>query len=438
MLILPNEVKYIISKLHEFGFKAYVVGGCVRDSLLNQKPKDWDITTSALPEDVKLIFKNDYIIPTGEKYGTLTIMLNHEGYEITTFRADGEYLDGRRPEAVTYSKTLNEDLERRDFTINSLAYNEQEGLVDLKGGYEDLKNQIIRCVGDPYKRFNEDALRIMRCFRFAFKYNFQIENNTLKAAYELKHNLHLISKERIREELIKIIKFASYEQLQIFKPILIEIINDFDACEKCEQNNKYHVYNVLDHSLMAVSLASDPIVKLALLLHDIGKPTSKIIKENEDHFPNHANESYDISLKLLKDLKFDNKLIKTLTTLIKHHADKVNYDEYSIRCLAKKIGKDLIPLWIEMRYSDIFSQSEFNREKRICKLELIKLTYETIVKNDSFFDLKKLAINGNDLISIGIEGENIKILLEECLDLVMRSPNLNNKKYLLLYLNYKK
>ena len=445
---VPEEVKYIIDKLENSGFEAFAVGGCVRDSLLGIKPKDWDITTSATPSQVKKVFEKDTIIPTGEKYGTLTIMLNNEGYEVTTYRADGNYSDGRRPDAVSFSKTLKEDIERRDFTINSIAYNPRIGLIDYFSGCIDIENKNIKCVGDPYKRFNEDALRILRCFRFAFKYNFNIEEKTLNAALSLKHKLSLISKERIRDELCKILQFATFEQLLLFKPILLEIIPELKDCNECSQISKYHIYSVLDHSLKTVSLIDDNYYgKLIMLLHDIGKPLTKrtdIINDNinlsvfsqVDHFPNHAAVSSNIARNVLMNLKFDNKTIKIVTNLIKYHAERIDIDPISIRIFSYSLGYDLFDLWIKVRIADVKSQNKIYIKDRVKKALLLNEIFQLCKQNNELIQIKDIKVNGNDLKNLGYEGEKIGETLNNLLMLVLKYPNLNSKDYLLSYIKY--
>lgn len=411
---LPMDVKFIIEKLQENGYKAYAVGGCIRDSLLGKIPKDWDITTDAIPSEVKEVFKNEIIIPTGEKYGTLTIMKNKIGYEVTTFRSDGNYSDGRRPDQVTFSKTLKEDVERRDFTINALAYNDIEGIVDYYGGLEDLSNKLIKCVGDPNKRFLEDALRILRCYRFAFKYDFLIDNETLKVATNgcgLEH----ISKERINSELCQILKFANFEQLILFCPILLKIIPELARLKKIPiDKNSTTFYNALEHSLIQTSnIKNDIYMKLTTLLHDI----SITYKDDKDH----SQESMKIAFKILKNLKFDNNTIKKVILLIEYHEFECSNSGYEIRKLLSKIGKEAFNDYIAINMINSDNKKKKNKIRVLCEEAY----------DEPVITIKDLEINGNDLIKLGYNGKEIGKMFNKILDYVILFPYENNKENLI-------
>ena len=309
---IPEQVNFILNSLNEAGYEAFVVGGCVRDALLGREPHDWDITTSALPSKVKEIFGRT--IDTGLKHGTMTVMIDTEGYEVTTYRVDGVYEDGRHPREVTFTPSLREDLQRRDFTINAMAYGVKEGLVDLFGGRQDLASGLIRAVGDPMKRFSEDALRIMRAVRFSAQLGYEIEEKTLKAASALAPNLQKISSERIRDELEKTLLSERPDLLSTAwkAGITKEFLPEFDRCMETPQNNPHHCYTVGEHTLKGVSLIRrDRILRLTMLLHDIGKPAVRTTDEKGiDHFYGHPSVSREMAVQILRRLKYDNDTIR--------------------------------------------------------------------------------------------------------------------------------
>ena len=288
---IPEKGSQIINGLTQAGFEAYIVGGCVRDAILGRSATDWDITTNAKPEQVKALFPRT--IDTGIQHGTVTVMLGRTGFEVTTYRIDGEYQDGRHPEKVTFTRNLLEDLKRRDFTINAMAYNETEGLIDAFDGFEDLRNRQIRCVGDPTERFTEDALRILRAVRFAAQLDFTIEEKTLQAISEFAPNLSKISAERIQTEIVKLLTSDHPQTWRTLYEtgITSVILPEFDVCMVTPQNNPHHCYYVGEHILQALpQVEPDKVLRLAILLHDIGKPKVRNTDEDEvDHFTNHGD-----------------------------------------------------------------------------------------------------------------------------------------------------
>ncbi len=434
---IPKHANFIIHTLQEHGYEAYVVGGCVRDSLLGQKPKDWDITTSASPYEVKELFA--HTIDTGLQHGTVTIMMDKEPYEVTTYRMDGDYVDHRRPTEVIFTKSLAEDVLRRDFTINAMAYNDEAGLVDLHHGKEDLEQGIIRCVGVARDRFDEDALRILRALRFAARFDFAIEEETKKAMVEKKAFLKDISAERIREEFTKMITsdhpeiiLTAYE-MGITKIILPE----WDAMMATTQNHPHHMYNVGIHSLTAMQhVANTPVLRYTMLLHDSGKPATKTSDENGiDHFYQHPVISGDITRTVMNRFKFDNATKNQVITLVKWHdwrfmtMDEIN--KRSIRRLANKIGVENTRLLFQVQKADILSQS---MHQRMDKLEILAKTmelFEEIVADMDCLTIKDLAINGGDLIKLGIKpGKHMGEILDMLLYLVLDDPKLNDKALL--------
>lgn len=429
---LPLDVKNIIEILEENGHAAYIVGGCVRDFILGYKPKDWDITTSAKPEEVKKLFKRT--IDTGIEHGTVTIMIGDNGYEVTTFRLDGDYLDGRHPENVEFTNDLSEDLRRRDFTINAMAYNESEGLIDLYGGIEDLHNRIIRCVGEPEERFSEDALRMMRAVRFAARFGFEIEPETYGAIFGLAPTLAKVSAERIRDEFMKIICSRHPEKMHdLYKLGLTRVfLPEWDAMEKTEQNTPHHLYKVGHHTIEVIKHlnASRDAHVLAAFLHDVGKPMCKTTDENgRDHFKGHAEIGVQMAVNIMRRLKFDNKTIKYVGTLVRYHDARPGNNPYEVRRLMSIVGKSETRDLIELSRADLDGQNQnyLMLEKRDT-LNDFEVYYEEAVESGFAVSLGELEIKGSDLIELGVEpGPKMGEILKTCLDEVLKYPLMNTK-----------
>lgn len=431
---IPEQVNTILEKLHESGHEAYVVGGCVRDALLGREPNDWDITTSALPHMVKEIFPRT--IDTGLKHGTVTVLIGREAYEVTTYRVDGVYEDGRHPKEVTFTPSLREDLRRRDFTINAMAYNNESGLVDLFGGQKDLENGIVRAVGDPVQRFTEDALRIMRAIRFSAQLGYEIEPGTLKAAEILAPNLRKISSERIREELEKTLLSDRPELLRTAweAGITKEFIPEFDRCMETDQINPHHCYTVGEHILKGVSLIrKDRVLRLTMFLHDIAKPICHTVdEEGIDHFRGHAEVGVGLSKTILQRLKYDNATIRQVTTLIKYHDTQIRLTEPAVRKAMVNTGVDLFPLLLEVKQADFLAQSTYRREEKQEAFDTLCSICRRIVERGDCLSLKELAVNGNDLIKMGVKpGREVGDILAGMFEEVLVVPEHNNKEYLL-------
>ena len=419
------------------GFEAYVVGGCVRDSILGRQPEDWDITTSATPGETKALFEKTF--DTGIKHGTVTILLDREGFEVTTYRIDGKYEDNRHPKEVTFTRSLKEDLLRRDFTINAMAYNEKEGLVDIFGGLTDLKEKRIRCVGDAKQRFLEDALRILRGIRFAAQLGFSIEDETRAGMRELAPTLRKISAERIQAELIKMLVsdrpgllLEAYEL-----GITAQFLPEFDRLMKTEQETPHHMYNVGEHTIHAIeNVRADKILRLTMLLHDMGKPALKTMDvSGRAHFKKHAFESEKIAGNVLRRLRFDNDTLRKVTRLVYYHDYRMPAEAENVRRAVNRIGEDLFSYYMEVRRADVLAQSMYRREEKIRNLDEIEELYSDIVKKEQCVSLKKLAVTGKDLIEAGMEpGKEIGKKLNELLELVIEKPELNTKKELLKFL----
>ena len=431
---LPHNVDKIITTLQENGYEAYAVGGCVRDSILGRVPGDWDITTSAMPDETKALFPKTF--DTGIEHGTVTVLLDGEGFEVTTYRIDGEYEDSRHPKEVTFTRCLEEDLLRRDFTINAMAYNTKDGLVDLFGGIEDIERKVIRCVGDARARFSEDALRILRGIRFAAQLGFEIEEDTRTGMKELAPTLKNISAERIQVELVKTLVSKKPSLLRDAYELGIteQFLPEFDLMMKTEQENQHHMYNVGEHTLHALeSIRADKVLRVTMLLHDIGKPATKTVDEKGiAHFIKHAIEGEGIAKKVLRRLKFDNDTLNKVSKLVLFHDYWMPANDKNVRRAINKIGEDLFPYYIEVRRADIMAQSDYEREEKCQNLDEIERIYGEILSKGQCVSLKTLAISGKDLIQAGMKpGKEIGDKLVEFLELVLDNPELNTKEQLL-------
>ncbi len=431
---IPNQVEFIISELEAHGHQAFAVGGCVRDSVLKKEPNDWDITTSALPHEVKGLFHRT--IDTGILHGTVTVLLAGVGYEVTTFRIDGEYEDNRRPKSVSYTSDLAKDLERRDFTINAMAYSKKEGLIDLYGGLLDIKDKVIRCVGDPYQRFEEDALRILRAVRFAAQLGYGIDAETKKAAFTLSPNLLTISKERINNELDKLLLSNNPQMFEVCYELGITtyIMPWFDKMMLTEQNTPYHKYSVGKHTLKVMeNVPNNHYLRWAALLHDVAKPEVKTTdSNNRDHFKTHAIKGEKMAEKIMKELRFDKKTIRTVSKLILNHQIDIENNSYSVRKSVNIIGKDIYPLFIELRKADTLAKSQMAITKAMPLCKFIETEYENIINNNHCTSISELDITGKDIKDLGYQpgqeiGEKLTFLLEE----VLKMPELNKKETLI-------
>ncbi|MCH5317696.1 MAG: CCA tRNA nucleotidyltransferase [Eubacterium sp.] len=438
-MFLPKNAEKIINMLAENGYKAYAVGGCVRDFLLEKACDDVDIATSALPDEVERILneKNIKVFETGLKHGTVTAVMDSENYEITTFRRDGDYKDSRRPETVDFVTDIADDLSRRDFTVNAMAYNHSEGVVDLFGGSDDLKNKIIRAVGDPDKRFNEDALRIMRALRFSSVLGFAIEENTKRAIFDNMYLLNNISAERIFSELTKLLLGDNaVSVLDEYRDVVGVIIPELKPCFDCVQNNPWHIYNVYGHIIHTVGAApKDKIIRLAMLLHDIGKPQVKTTDEKGiDHFKTHAVAGAEIAKTVLKRFKVSNEIYDKVTALIYHHQSVENVDEIRIKRWLSRIGEDYTRSLLQVRIADLLGHNPEKIDYELEKIKALQRELEEAVSAGAAFKISDLKINGNDLKSLGYEGKKIGDKLNELLALVVDDKLENDKTALISYL----
>lgn len=431
---LPKDVVFIIKTIEEAGYEAYAVGGCIRDSLLNKQPGDYDITTSAEPYEIKKLFRRT--IDTGIEHGTVTVMLKKTGYEITTYRIDGKYEDSRHPSEVKFTRSLNEDLKRRDFTINAMAYNPKSGLIDPFGGQEDMERKRIRCVGDPVERFSEDALRMMRAVRFSAQLGYDIDSETLSAIKKLAPSIGRISAERIQTELVKLLLSGHPEAMRTAYEcgLTAVFMPEFDDIMRCEQNNPHHIYTVGEHTIKAMqNVRPDRLLRLAMLFHDFGKPQTKTTDETgTDHFHGHPAVSEKLSRKILRRLKFDNYTTDNVSKLAFFHDYRVEADKRGVRRAMNRIGEELFPLVLEVKKADILAQSDFERENKLENLKKLNALYKEVTEENSCVSLKNLEIKGGDLMKLGFKaGPALGDELEKLLDMVIEDPSLNKHEILL-------
>ena len=409
--------------LESAGFEAYAVGGCVRDSLLGKVPTDYDVTSSAAPDEMKTVFKNEHVIETGIKHGTLTVLINKNPIEITTFRVDKEYLDNRHPSKVEFTHSLKEDLARRDFTVNALAYSEKTGIIDLFGGAFDLEKGIIRCVGDPEKRFDEDALRIMRGLRFASVLGFEIEEKTSAAIKEKRKLLKNVSAERLSSELIKLLCGKNAAKILLeYSDILSVFIPELSALKGFEQHHFRHDKDVLGHTAAVIdNIPPKPVLRLAAFFHDIAKPDSFSIDESKTgHFYGHAPLGAEKAEAILSRLRFDNETKKAVCELVRHHEDRFEPPAKAIKRVLGKIGPSLYDDLLTLMYADdLGKKPEYQNPKSF--YDEYRLIAKKIVEEGECFSLKKLAVGGSDLISLGISpgpemGRILNVLLEKVIN----------------------
>ncbi len=432
-MFTDKTAEKIVFRLEENGFLAYFVGGCVRDSLMGRTIHDIDIASSALPQDTINIFGAENVIPTGIKHGTVTVMADRAYYEVTTFRRDGEYLDHRRPESVEFVSDIADDLSRRDFTMNAIAMGSDGTLIDPFGGCTDIKSGTIRCVGDPEKRFSEDALRILRAVRFASQLGFEIEEQTACAMSKMKTALNSISGERIREELDKLLCGEYCVQAMLkYRDIMGQIIPELRECFDFSQHSHYHKYDVYEHIVRAVNAApqDNVILRRTMLLHDIGKPKMFRLDENgEGHFKGHAQVGAEMAEQIMERLHYDKKTISLTCTLIERHSDKIGSEKH-IRRLASKIGSDAFFLLMEVKKADNLAKNEFVLAEN-AEFDGYAHRLRELIAEDSCMSLRQLAINGSDLTALGFEGRQVGETLSALLGLVI-DGKLPNERHALL------
>ncbi len=433
--------KTAVEKLKSNGFEAFLIGGSVRDYIMGLSIGDIDITTSATPPEVKKVFSDFRVVETGIKHGTVTVLIDNEPLEITTYRSESSYSDNRHPDSVSFSKKLADDVVRRDFTMNGIAYDFDNGFCDLVGGIEDIKNKTIRCIGDAETRFREDALRILRALRFSAVLDFTIEEKTKNAIHKCKDLLLNISAERIREEFIKLICGKNaYNVLQEYSDVVSVFIPEIKSCIGFEQLNRHHCYDVYTHSLKAIeSSKNDMIIRLALFFHDIGKPmVAHFDEKGEQHYYGHPKKSAEMTEKIMTRLRFDNNTKSRVVTLVSFHDspimvnDSVTPDRKRLKKIMSQIGADLIYDLIEIKRCDNSAQSPTYYRGD----EFYEKTFDminSIIGEKECFSVKDLEINGNDLMEMGYKGKQIGTILSSILENVISDKLKNKKEELLNY-----
>lgn len=435
---IPQGAQSIIDTLKAAGYEAYVVGGCVRDSLVGLDPKDWDICTSAVPSQILYSFRDKKVIETGLKHGTVTVVMEDGQYEVTTFRVDGDYSDNRHPDSVKFVTNIEDDLARRDFTINAMAYN-KDGLVDPFNGRKDLACGLISCVGNPDDRFGEDALRILRAMRFAAVYGFDIEDATAKSIHQNKEKLLNIAAERIQAELCKMLAGRGVlEVLLDYSDVMATIIPELKPCIGFDQNNRFHEFTVYDHIAHAVSNCdtTDPVVNVALLLHDIGKPCCYTEDHNGGHFYGHGVHSYDLAREVLSRLRFDNKSRNDILELVLYHDAVIEPTPKTVRRWLNKIGEKQFMRLLDIRMADILAHKKDTQGSRIEICIALRLMVSDIIEQTQCFKLKDLVVDGYDVMNLCDvkEGKDVGCILNEVLDAVISGELKNERTAIIKYL----
>ena len=434
-MVLPPEVSGLITKLEEAGFSAYAVGGCVRDSLLGRTPNDWDLCTSARPEEMLQVFRAEHVVLTGLKHGTLTVVLNHVPYEITTFRTEGTYTDHRHPDSVTFVGDVSGDLARRDFTINAMAFSPRTGVVDLFGGAGDLSARIVRCVGEPRERFGEDALRILRALRFASAFDFSIEPETARALHALAPTLKEIAAERIREELLKLLCGPGAGRiLREYPDVLSVLIPEIAPMVGYDQQNHHHHFDLWEHTVQGVeNVPPQPVLRLVMLLHDTGKPAVRTVDDKgEAHYRGHQEASAAIAEKTVAALRCDRETSERVVRLVRWHdiplrtdSGEVNLDRSFLLRRLNRFGEEDLRALFLIHMADRTATGHSSRERENRRLEQRMNALDQVLAEQPCFTLKDLALKGHDLLAAGFRGEGVGKALQQLLEAVMdgRVPN---------------
>lgn len=437
---IPSGANEIIHSLQNNGYEAFLVGGCVRDSILGRPIHDYDITTSATPDEMMKVFKDKRIIETGLQHGTITIVIDGEPYEVTTYRIDGNYSDSRRPDNVTFTRNLKEDLKRRDFTINAMAYNDEVGLVDPFNGMEDIEHYKIRCVGRAEDRFSEDALRILRAIRFASQLGFVLESDTDWNISKMYKNLENISIERINSEFCKIAASSDFcVQMVLYHEVFSLFIPEIKDMFGFQQNNPYHIYDVWNHTVHAIEYceSDDLVTRLAVFFHDIGKP--HCYQDGEDgirHFKGHGRVSADMTDKIMKRLRFDNDTREKVVELVYYHDATFEMGKKYVKRWLNKIGEEQFGRLLNVRRADIKAQADINQETRLQKIDNIEYILEEVLQDDECFSLKDLAVNGKDIMDTMLikSGKEVGYWLNEILTRVIDGRLKNDREDLIYWM----
>ena len=430
----PEYVNTALRLLEQSGFKAYAVGGCIRDSLMGKTPDDWDMTTSSTPEETTDVFSDYRVIPTGIKHGTVTVIIDGKHIEITTMRVDGEYHDNRRPENVEFTTEIEQDLSRRDFTVNAMAYNHTDGLIDIFNGQNDLEKGIIRCVGNPDRRFNEDALRIIRALRFASVLDFEIETTTAQSIHKNLCLIDNVAKERIRVELVKLLCGTGAEKiLTDYKDIFFRIIHELSELDGFPQNTPYHVYDVWTHTVKVLTnVRNIPELRVAALLHDICKPECHTTDEKGiSHFKGHPVRSAEKSKEMLKNLRFSNAFIDTVYNIILLHDMYPDGKKSTVAKFCSKYSPEIIKLTLELMRGDTAGKNPQFIPAQLSSYDLAQEQVKEIVDSGLCLKISDLKVNGEDMKNLGIQGKNIGSTLNTLLQLVLEEK-LDNERDVLI------
>lgn len=430
--MIPREVCAVLQTLERAGHEAYIVGGCVRDILMGKPPHDWDVTTSALPEETMALFDH-FAIPTGLRHGTVTVRSGETACEVTTFRTDGDYPDHRHPAAVTFTRSLLEDLQRRDLTVNAMAMDVHGTLHDPFGGQADIRRRVLRCVGEPERRFQEDALRILRTLRFSATLGFAIEADTHRSLRERRDDLRYVAAERVREELTKLLCGAEVLRVLLEDPqVLGVVLPEILPCVGFDQHNRHHCYDVWGHTAHAVAAAPpDPVLRWAMLLHDLGKPSCFTLDEQGvGHFHGHHRPSAEMAETVCRRLRFDRAAAQQICMLVRYHDRPIPLTERAIRRAMNQLGVEGLRQLCAVKRADNLAQHPDyrGRQREINEGEAIM---DELLRKDACFSLKQLAVNGRDMAALGLEGPAIGQMLQTLLEAVMDGAADNDRDALL-------
>ncbi len=430
--MIPQEVCGVLQTLEQAGYEAYAVGGCVRDILMGKPPHDWDVTTSALPQETMALFDH-FAIPTGLQHGTVTVRSGALSCEVTTFRTDGDYPDHRHPAAVTFTRSLREDLARRDLTVNAMAMDMRGTLHDPFGGQADIRRRVLRCVGEPERRFHEDALRILRTLRFSATLGFAIEEDTHRALRTQSGDLRYVAAERVREELTKLLCGTDVLRVLLDDPqVLGVVLPEILPCVGFDQHNRHHCYDVWGHTAHAVAAAPpDPVLRWAMLLHDLGKPQCFTMDEQGvGHFHGHHRPSAEMAETVCRRLRFDKATAQRICMLVRHHDRPIPLTERAIRHAMNQLGVEGLRQLCAVKRADNLAQHPDyrSRQQEIDEGEAIM---DDLLAKDACFSLKQLAVNGRDMAALGLEGPAIGQALQTLLETVMDGETDNDHAALL-------
>lgn len=431
-MVIPESVQLCLNRLENAGFEAYIVGGCVRDALLGLTPQDYDMCTSALPEQTEAVFSDFPLVLAGKKHGTVGVVIDGSVVEITTYRTEGGYTDNRHPEWVKFVPTIEEDLSRRDFTVNSMAYSPSRGLADPFGGRADLEAKILRAVGDPQTRFREDSLRILRGVRFAVKYALTPEDATMDAMVELRNLMDNLARERVFDELCKLLLLVDMEDLLRFAPILAAVIPELEPMIGFDQRSPHHAYDLYKHTAgVTGGVPRELTLRWAALLHDTGKITTFTLDENgRGHFYGHAKFSAEIADRVLRRLKAPTKLREDAVRLIELHMHRFEEDKKVLRRWLSRLGSATMDDLLKLQEADLGSKGT-GKVREMDQFSRLRQLIAEIEAENACLHIKDLAVNGNDLMALGLSGREIGTALNRLLELVLDEQLPNEKQALL-------